>query len=112
MASQAVRRACELDEQGAVGDGAYEQAFKIRFIVSPPSNWIDKAYSARDCNWRSGPLSQESSSGMYTGWPASSAESRTWLEGGRKRQVGLPWDTWTGWGDPVDDWEVGDHPVR
>jgi hypothetical protein len=36
MASQAVMRACDLDEQGAVGDKAYEQAFKIRFIVSPP----------------------------------------------------------------------------
>jgi hypothetical protein len=34
MASQVVRRACDLDEQGAVGDKAYEQAFKIRFIVS------------------------------------------------------------------------------
>jgi hypothetical protein len=33
MASQAVRRACDLDEQGAVGNGPYEQAFKIRYIV-------------------------------------------------------------------------------
>jgi hypothetical protein len=104
MASQAVRRACDLDEQGAVGDKEYEQVFKLRFIVSPPSKWIDTAYSTRDCNWRSGPLSQDSTSGMYSGWPANSAEPRTWLEGGRKLQAGLPWQ-WTGWGDPVDDWE-------
>jgi hypothetical protein len=41
MASQAVRRACDLDEQGAVGDKAYEQAFKIRFIVSFPALQLD-----------------------------------------------------------------------
>jgi hypothetical protein len=41
---------------------------------------------------------------MYLGWPASSAEPRTWLEGGKKLQKGLPWQG-TGWGDPVDDWE-------
>jgi hypothetical protein len=57
MASQAVRRACELDEQGAVGDSPYEQAFKIWFTVCPPFNYprgIDEAYSARDCHWRPG----------------------------------------------------------
>jgi hypothetical protein len=104
IASQAVRRACDLDKQGAVGDKEYERAFKLRFIISPPSKWIDTAYSARDCNWRSGPLFKDSTSRMYSGWPASSAEPRTWLEGGRKLQTGLPWQG-TGWGDPVDDWE-------
>jgi hypothetical protein len=102
MASQAMRRACDLDEQGAVGDKAYEQSFKIRFIVSPPSPWVDRAYSARDCKWRSGPLSHDSTEGMYSRWPASSAEPRTWLKGGRKFQVRLPWGG-MGWGDPVDD---------
>jgi hypothetical protein len=89
MASQAVRKACELDEQGAMGNSAYEQPSKIRFIVSAPSFYprgMHEAYSARDCNWRIGPLSQEDPLEMYTKspWPSESAEWNTWLEGGRK----------------------------
>jgi hypothetical protein len=50
IASEAVRRACNLDEQGAVEDKAYEHAFKARFIVSPPSPWVDRAYSDSTCS--------------------------------------------------------------
>jgi hypothetical protein len=62
MARQAVTTACELDEQGAVGDSAYEQAAKIRFIVCAPFYYpraIHEAFSARGCLWRTGPLSRE-----------------------------------------------------
>jgi hypothetical protein len=105
MASQAVRRACDLNEQGAVGDSPYEQAFKIRFIVCPPCNYprgIEEAYSARYCQWRRGPLSQEDPLEMHidSPWPSMSAEWNTWVEGGRKYQPGLPFrppGTW--WGE-------------
>jgi hypothetical protein len=99
MASRAMRRACDLDEREAVGDKAYEQVFKIPFIVSPPSTWIDRAYSIRDCKWRSGPLLHDSTSGMYSGWPASSAnrapgwrgaESFTWGYNGEGRAGETP----------------------
>jgi uncharacterized protein YbdZ (MbtH family) len=104
MASQAVRRACDLDEQGAVEDKAYAQVFKAPFIVSPPSPWVDRTYSDRTCDWRSGPLLHENTEAMYSGWPATSAEPRTWREGGRKLQAGLQWYG-TSWGDPEDDWQ-------
>jgi hypothetical protein len=74
MASQAVRRACDVDEQGAVGDEPYKQAFKIRYIFMTPSNHdrgADQAYSARDCHRSDRPLSQEDPLGMHVDspWP-------------------------------------------
>jgi hypothetical protein len=68
---------------------------RFGYIIMPPSNHdgrADHAYSAKDCQWRDKPLSQDDPLEMQVDspWPCMSAEWNTWVEGGRRYQPELP----------------------
>ena len=60
---------------------------------------MDTAYSAPDCCWRDGPLSS-SPPDEATGWNFGDAEHGTWIEGGRRFQLGITPNPWASAWDP------------
>jgi hypothetical protein len=77
---------------------AFKQSYKAEYLLKDVASWrMEQAYSAPDCCWRDAPLSAIQPEEAGSGWSYGDADPCTWIEGGRRFQVGIPRNPWEAW---------------